>query len=109
MIWLFLKIKQTTNTRQFRKYTRVLIRLVIVAVLLWLLMFNVYALFYKLDEIFNSNKKRPNGINNENSLSIKRAGSQLSKLNDNNKNYGKRNEFCLQRKRIGINFFTKKI
>jgi hypothetical protein len=95
MISLIFKIKQTTNTRQFRKYLRVLLRLVVVAILLWLLMFNVYALFYKLDEIFNSNKKRPNDINNENSLNNKRSGSQLSKLNDNSKNYGKRNEFEL--------------
>ena len=46
--------QQLSSTRNARKYARVLVRLVTIAILLWILLFNVYTLLFKLQVVENS-------------------------------------------------------
>lgn len=74
---LYFNLKQFTNTRQFRKYARVLARLVIIAIALWVLIFNIYALMYKLEDSIDVNKttKKVNFLNDTDDSNKKDSGS----------------------------------
>lgn len=53
----FFKLKQTTNTRLFRRYARVLIRCILIAVLVWVLLF-FYAFVYKFEKLLKNNMNK---------------------------------------------------
>ncbi len=78
---------------------KVLIRLVLASVLVWILLFNVYALFYKLESIFNAPKsKKTSGGDRHDLNSVNNGGKQSASENtesDRAYNYAKRNEFEL--------------